>query len=199
VNALAPHILSSRPSRTATPPLIPAEGVELATGRAHEICGPARRYLALLAAAACQGPVFWIAPSWCRVTPHPPGFSRWLDPGRITFVTPTRTEDVLWSLEETLRAGIVPLVVADLPTPPDLTPVRRLHLAAETGGAETGLPPVALLMTPEGAAPGIETRWSVTPACEAARPAWKIDRLRDRTKPPASWTVDATGRALPPA
>lgn len=198
MNALSPHILSNRPSRAATPPLAPAEGAELATARAHEVCGLSRRYFALLSAAACRGPVFWIAPAWCRVRPNPPGFSRWLDPGRLTFISPERAEDVLWTVEEVLRSGAVPLVVADLPGPPGLTPVRRLHLAAETG-AEKGCAPVALLMTPQGAAPGVESRWSLSPACDPARDAWRIERLRARTQPRKTWEIDARGAALPPA
>lgn len=199
MNALAPHILSNRPTRAAPPPLVPAEGAELATSRAHEVCGPARRYFALLAAAASRGPVFWIAPAWCRVRPNPPGFAHLFDPGRLTFISPTRAEDVLWTLEEVLRSGAVPLVVADLPNPPGLTPVRRLHLAAETGAVEGAHAPTALILTPEGAAPGIESRWSLSPACDPARTAWRIERLRARHAPPKAWEIDAAGRTLAPA
>ncbi|QFU08105.1 hypothetical protein PARPLA_02627 [Rhodobacteraceae bacterium THAF1] len=193
--ATAPHIIANSAPRAGQPPLTPAEGVDLAVARAHEVTGPSRRYFALLAAAACTGPVFWVAPAWCRVRPNPPGLSRWLDPARITYVTPDRADDVLWSLEETLRTGIVPLVVADLPGPPGMVSVRRLHLTAEAGAAN-GTPPVALLMTPEGAAPGIESRWSLSPACTAGRMAWRVERLRARTLPQKAWDIDATGRAV---
>jgi protein ImuA len=82
--------------------------------------------------------------------------------------------------------------VADLPEPPALTPVRRLHLAAETGAAEGTVRPLGLILTPEGAAPGVETRWSLAPrhpGTQAER--WEMRRLRARTLPEAAWTVAA--------
>ncbi len=112
------------------------------------------------------GPVFWVLPDWTPpARPHGPGMVRFLDPpGRVTFVHANRPEDILWTLEEVLRAGVVPpLVVGDLPGPPGLTPpVRRMHLAAEAGGGEAlgGL----ILTPPEGAAQGgVESRWRMTP------------------------------------
>ena len=191
----APHIIANTAPRAGQPPLTPAEGVELAVARAHEVIGPSRRYFALLAAAACTGPVFWVSTAWGRVRPNPPGLSRWLDPARLTYVTSDRPDDVLWTLEETARTGIVPLVVADLSGPPGMVPVRRLHLAAEAGAAKATAP-VVLLMTPEGAAPGVESRWSLSPTCTAGRMAWQVERLRARTLPQKAWTIDATGRAL---
>ena len=147
--------------------------------------------------------MFWITPAWLPDRLHAPAVSRWIDPGRLVFLDAKRPEDLLWTMEEALRSGTVPLVVADLPEPPALTPVRRLHLAAETG-AGTGAAPIGLLLTPgDGGAPGIETRWTMAPAHAAeGRTAWRLGRLRARTLPPKQWDVmpsPTKGLALAPA
>ncbi len=154
-------------------------------GRAHEICGTARRTLAMAVAQAMVGNVLWIRPSWTPGRLNPDGFVRFVDPGRIIMVTPKRPEDLLWCAEEGLRAGIIPLIIADLPGPPGLTAVRRLHLAAETGAEMSGTAPLGLLLTPDrGGAPGVESRWSMQPAHPDAKgEVWVLDRVRARTQP----------------
>ena len=168
----------------------------LAPARVHEICGSARRTLALSVARAAAGPVFWIRPAWTGETLNGVAVADWIDPGRLIFLAGRRPEDLLWTMEEVLRSGQVPLVVADLPAPPGLTPVRRLHLAAEAGAAAGGAP-LGLLLTPgpEGA-PGVETRWRLSQAHgpEDGVPgsgAWRLERLRARSDPPAEWRVAA--------
>ncbi len=135
------HLLKRAPERPR-PTQNLAPGIDLALARLHEACGPTRYTFAMWLARQTQGPVFWIAPGWSGAPLNPDGMVGFVHPGRFTFIAPHRPEDVLWAMEETLRAGIVPLVVADVSGLPGLTSVRRLHLAAETGARETGHAPL---------------------------------------------------------
>ncbi|MDU8942137.1 hypothetical protein RXV90_01960 [Rhodophyticola sp. MJ-SS7] len=175
--------------------------LELQTGRVHEACGPARHTLALILAQLTAGPVLWIRPLKARYTLNGVAIAEWIDPGRLVFLMGKRPEDMFWAMEEALRDGHVPLVVADLSETPELTPVRRLHLAAEAGAGAMGeSPPLGLLLTPgQEGTPGIETRWYFSSAhgpetkqanTSAPRGAtWRLERLRARTLPPAAWEV----------
>ncbi len=181
-------------TRTAPAPdlVTLAPGVALARGRAHEITGPARRTLALLLAGRMAGPVLWLHPSWASERLMGDGVAGFLEPGRLIFGAARTAAELLWAAEEALRAGVAPLVVAELPAPPALTPVRRLHLAAETG-ATRGVAPLMLLLTPgDGGAAGVETRWRIDPApgwAHGGRPRWRLARLRARMAPPAVWDM----------
>ncbi|MBS8229285.1 hypothetical protein DYI42_23945 [Vannielia litorea] len=157
----------------------------LARGRVHEFCGAARRTLALAVAGQLSGPVLWITPGWQASALCGEGVSRWIDPGRLLVVRAGRAMEELWCMEEALRAGAVPLVVAELEASPGMVPVRRLHLAA---GAPEGPPPLGLILTPgTGGAPGIESRWQAEPDHGAGVTRWQLRRLRARMAPPASW------------
>lgn len=175
--------------------------LSLARARVHEFCGPARRTLALMAARGVAGPVLWLRPGWLPERLFPEGVVSFIEPGRLIFVTPRRPEDLLWCFEEGLRGGGVALVIAELPEPPRLTPVRRLQLAAETGAAEGRATPTGLMLTPgTGGAPGVESRWALAPDHGMGRTCWRLDRLRARKDPPQSWMITAgesgTGFAL---
>ncbi|MDJ0629417.1 MAG: hypothetical protein QNJ44_14250 [Rhodobacter sp.] len=186
-------------SRDQAHPALPFLGdLALPLARVHEICGNARRFLALLIASRTRGPVFWIAPAWGAERLNPEAMLRLVGPERIVFVDPVRAEDLLWCMEEVLRSGAVPLVVADIPAPPGLTAVRRLHLAAETGAAEAGTLPLGVLLTPgTGGAQGIETRWHIAGDHGAdGRRRWRLDRLRARTAPQKSWRVTSAKGAF---
>jgi len=197
------HLLNRQIHHTPARPVLPVlVNMTLRLARAHEFCGPARHMLAILVAAATRGPVFWIAPAWATEQPNPDGMAALAGPERFTFVTARRPEDILWALEEVLRSGVVPLAVADLPDPPGMTAVRRLHLAAEAGAQRGHGAPLGLLVTPgEGGAPGIETRWHMAPAHTPGAPGWRLARRRARALPPQDWHL--SGRpgkwALTPA
>ena len=187
-------------------PLPGGLGLTLARGRVHEVCGAARVALAALILAASEGPVIWISPGWLPERLYPPGLRDMADPGRIIFARARRPEDLLWAMEEALRSGAAPMVLADLPAPPALTPIRRLHLACQSGAEaarhRSRLAPLGLILTPgDGGAQGVESRWQMVAAPSGStllesRSAWVMQRLRARMAPPAAWRLssDAAGR-----
>ncbi len=186
----------ARAHHTPLPRLAPWEGVALPTARVHEVCGRARRVMALRIAAAAAGPVVWISRAHAREPLNPDGMADFCPPGAALFVTAPRDEDLLWALEESLRAGVAPVVVAELSEPPGLTPVRRLHLAAEAGAEAGRTRPLGLILTPgAGGAPGVETRYRIEPV--PAGGGWRLERLRARMAPPAAWHLDAGGDIAP--
>ena len=134
------------------------------------------------------GPVIWIAAGWQGERLLPDGLCDFAEPGRVIFVTARHAPDLLWAMEEALRSGAAPLVIADLPEPPALTPVRRLQLATEAGARVAPQAPLGLMLTPgAGGAAGAHSRWQMT----ATPDGWRLDRLRARMAPPASWHLKA--------
>tara|TARA_B100001173_G_scaffold288276_1_gene277300 strand:+ start:42 stop:638 length:597 start_codon:yes stop_codon:yes gene_type:complete len=169
------------------------EGITLKKGRTHECTGRARRSFALMLAARTKGPVIWISPSHIPDRLNPMGMRPFVDPGRFIFATVQRKEDILWSMEESLRSGSAPLVIADLQYFPSLTPVRRLHLAAENGSKFISAAPIGLLLTPdEGGAQGVETRWKLQPDIQNNHLGWSLSRIKARQFPPATWQIIQT-------
>ena len=146
----------TRQSHRRDRPGLPLLGrFRLAGARAHEICGPARRRLMLWLAAETTGPVIWIRPAWHPDRLHMAGVRAEIDPARLIFVEPDRPRISCGRWRRRCAQGWVPLVVADLPEPPGLTPVRRLHLAAEAGVEAQGGVGLGLILTPgDGGAAG---------------------------------------------
>lgn len=120
-----------------------------------------------------------------------PGLSVFgIDPERLLIVSPKRTEDALWALEEGLRSGALAAVIGHLDDVA-LTPARRLALAA----AETRTPCLLLThprSTPAGAT---ATRWRVSPCPSAPHPLvagapgalrFAVSLERCRSAPPLS-------------
>ncbi len=188
---MSTNLLGRKPARE-TPGLALHSQITLQLARVHEACGPARRTFAMWLAGQAQGPILWISPAWQAEQLNPDGMMPFADPARFLFARPTRAEDLLWCMEEALRSGAVPLVIADLPGAPGLTPVRRMHLAAEQGGT-MGQAPLGLLLTPgDGGAQGIETRWHMAPAHQDGGRRWTLTRRRARALPPVSWSATQT-------
>ncbi|SIO55888.1 protein ImuA [Rhodovulum sp. ES.010] len=187
----------TRVPQRARPALTALGELALPLARVHELCGPARHMLALVLAAAAEGPVMWIVPGWAPARLYPDTVAERLAPGRLILAAPKRAEDLLWSMEEALRSGVVPVVVAELPAPPPLTPVRRLHLAAEAGAAAGHGAPLGLILTPgPGGAAGVETRWHMAPRHTPGLSAWHLERRRARMAPPRAWQLRETDGRL---
>lgn len=192
------HALLKRTTHKPPPALTLWDDIALPVSRVHELCGRARRTLALRIAAKTGGPVLWIAPAWGADPLNPVAVADIVPPRNLVFVTPRRPEDLLWSMEEALRSGVAPVVICDLPGPPPLTPVRRLHLAAQSGADLGKCRPLGLLLTPgDGGAAGVETRYRMDPAHTPDSPRWRLDRLRARMAPPKSWQLGPNGPAKP--
>ena len=158
---------------------------------------------------------------WCL--PHPdvygPGLvAHGLDPARLVLVRAPRDAEILWAMEEGLRASGIVGVVGEIGSLPAAAS-RRLQLAAERSGI------TAFLLrrwrdggqaTRERALPNAATtRWRITalpsqppyiasPARGGGngwrpgigRPRWRIELLRCRGGEPACWEVEvayATG------
>lgn len=177
----------------------------LLRARAHELCGPARLSLAVLILGQCRGAVVWILPAWRADKPYACGLSDHMAPDRLLLAQVRREEDLQWCAEEALRSGAAPAVVVEMPKLPDLTAVRRLHLAAQVGAeaaAKTGAgtPPLCLILTAgDGGAQGVETRWHMRATALGSAPAgegesaWRLERRRARTAPVAAWALTRTG------
>jgi len=160
----------------------------LRTGRMHEATGPGRRAFAAEAAGRIEGPVLWLIETRMREMLCPRGLAAHFDPARLILVRPLNRIAVLQVMEEALRSGAAPLVVAELELAADLTQSRRLQLAAGTGGC------IGLCLVPEGglATNAAESRWHATsmpaPAPGGTAPhRWM--RIKSKHGRTGSWEV----------
>ncbi|MDG1208750.1 MAG: hypothetical protein P8Q48_03890 [Paracoccaceae bacterium] len=164
---------------------------DLALGRMHEATGPSAVIFAALAAGRLTGPILWARPAWEGGVLNPEGLAPLFDPTRLVVASCPRPLDILWTAEEALRSGAVQMVVAETAEPPALTPLRRLQLAAEAGGANTKRPPLGLILPPRaGTAGAVESRWRCrpSPAWASGQPArWRFERSYGKSGPPLVW------------
>lgn len=163
----------------------------------HEVSGPQQAintgFSALLLAAlgaAQNAPLMWVASD---KTLYGPGLAAFgLDPARLILVQPRRENDVLWAMEEGLRAPALAAVLGETGAI-TLFASRRLQLAAEASGV------TALLLRREGTSgrppspSAAVTRWRVSPlpgpaACPTV-PRWRVALWRCRGGRPGDWIV----------
>lgn len=136
----------------------PAGLLTLVPARVHEAQGRARRAFAMFQSARTTGVLVWILPAHIPELPFldalPSGVNE-----RLHLFRPTGEIDLLWAVEESLRAPAVGLVIAEPQHSLSLTAGRRLQLAAEAGQTR-GL----MLIRDEAGSNAAETRW----VCEAS-------------------------------
>jgi protein ImuA len=192
-------------------------GGGLARGALHEILGAGGDEedgaLAAAFVAGILGRLIAIGNGmvlWCLPRPdlYGPGLaSHGLDPGHLVLIRAPRDAEILWAMEEGLRAPSLAAVVGEVGTLP-VVASRRLQLAAERSGVTAFL----LRRWRDGGRAAREralpnaavTRWRIAalqsrpPRGEpgVGRPYWRVELLRCRGGEPAYWKVegaDATG------
>ncbi|EEA93885.1 hypothetical protein PJE062_3376 [Pseudovibrio sp. JE062] len=112
------------------------------------------------------GAVLWITDRTVQQEtgiPYPPGLAQFgVDPARIVFVQPNKTEEVLWAMEEGAQCSTLCAVVGEIAGSFrnfDLTVTRRLVLRAEQSGV-----PVLLARHGAQAHPSAAlSRWRIAP------------------------------------
>lgn len=164
----------------------------------------ARRTFALLlgvmraAGLTRPAPVLWCMPLSAAHeggAPYSRGLAALgLDPDRLIIVTPRKTQDVLWVIEEAVRATCLSLVIGETGAI-GVTAARRLSLAT----AEARTP--CILVSPAGRtpAPATATRWRVAPGRSGAdpldpaapgAPAFAVALERCRARPLVAGTMN---------
>ena len=173
---------------TARRTTTPADPLALAGRRVHEAQGRGRRAFALFQAARHPGQVVWVLPDHAPQMLLPSGLPEGL-PARLVLLRPKGETDLLWSLEEALRAAPVALVIAEPEKPLSLTAGRRLQLAAEAGRT-TGL----VLVRDGQGSNAAETRWQCDPRAGAADSTlqdWSL--IKNKSGTFGNWTVNWNG------
>jgi protein ImuA len=161
----------------------------LVAARVHEAQGRARRAFALFQAARSPGTLVWIIPTHLPELPFlgalPSGVNE-----RLHLFRPTTETDLLWTVEEALRAPGVGLVIAEPQRPLSLTAGRRLQLAAEAGQTR-GL----MLIHTDAGSNAAESRWQCDAIPGAGRDStlqrWSL--IKNKKGTIGSWVLNWNG------
>jgi protein ImuA len=166
----------------------PRDPFALASTRVHEAAGPGRRAFALFQAARHPGPLVWVLPAHQHQRPLPAGLPQGVA-DRLLLIEARSETDLLWSVEECLRAGPLGLVLAEPEKPLSLTAGRRLQLAAEAGRT----PGLMLIREGQGST-AAETRWACDPISapwDSTGHQWRL--IKNKKGTTGLWTVHWDG------
>jgi protein ImuA len=199
--AFAAHILGRLTRPPTSPSLSPLKG------------GEGKQTLPLSAPGGGEGRGEVGVVLWCLPRPdlYGPGLAaHGLDPGGVVLVRASRDAEILWAMEEGLRAPGIVAVVGEVGSLP-MVASRRLQLAAERSGI------TALLLrrwrdggqaVRERALPNAAvTRWRIAALPSrpmrdepgVGHPRWRVELLRCRGGEPASWEMPAREMEVPDA
>ena len=150
---------------------------------------------------------------WCLPRPdlYGPGLAaHGLDPGLVVLVRASRDAEILWAMEEGLRAPGIVAVVGEIGSLP-MVASRRLQLAAERSGITAFL----LRRWRDGGQAAREralpnaavTRWRIAALPSrpslgepgVGHPRWRVELLRCRGGEPACWEMPAWEMEVPDA
>ncbi len=169
--------------------IAPTDPLTLLRARVHEAEGRGRRAFALFQAARHQGPLVWVLPSHVPELPMLSGLPEGVG-ARLHLIRPEGEVDLLWCVEEALRAAPIGLVIAEPEKPLSLTAGRRLQLAAEAGRT-TGL----MLTRRDAGSNATETRWLCEPKAgpkpDSTLHAWRL--IKNKRETLGDWTLDWNG------
>lgn len=165
----------------------------LRPARVHEAEGRGRRAFALFQAAHHPGPLVWILPGHIPELPMLRGLPQGVGE-RLHLLRPKGEADLLWCVEESLRAAPVSLVIAEPSAPLSLIAGRRFQLAAEAGRT-TGL----MLIQQDAGSNATETRWhceplartTANPTADSTLQQWELSKNKQGTL--GSWVVNWDG------
>ena len=167
----------------------PTDPFDLSARRVHEAEGRGRRAFALFQAARHPGPLVWVLPAHAPDLPMLRGLPAGVGE-RLHLIRPMGETDLLWCVEECLRAAPVSLVIAEPDKPLSLTAGRRLQLAAEAGRT-TGL----MLIRQDAGSNATETRWLceplASPSADSTLQGWSLNKNKKGTL--GHWVVNWNG------
>jgi protein ImuA len=130
----------------------------LAKRASHEFSGSMADAAALWVAGSWLGRVAVVGLDHDLSCLDPHGLPIGLRVDRLLFTAGRNRQDVLWSLETTLRSGAISTAIGYVGRGLDLTESRRVQLAAEAGGASA-----LIVSSAPRSSTAAETRWSVRP------------------------------------
>ena len=167
----------------------PGDPLDLLAARVHEAQGRGRRAFALFHAARTPGALVWVTPAHIPELPLLAGLPRGVSE-RLHLFRPTSETDLLWVVEEALRAAPVSLVIAEPQQVLSLTAGRRMQLAAEAGQTR-GL----MLIQEDAGSNATETRWACEPVPGQGRDStlhdWSLKKNKKGTL--GSWVLNWNG------